>query len=889
MATYKLIGQRFLRRYTAAESTPVYASAVEAQKIVNELCGVPWLASDVRTAMMTSHSDEKDESGVSGLDSNVANRESFDAALFCAGHVGGKHRAYANAAVYRYALPDGTLPDLTSLVASITSDPYNEAGARIAIMTNSTGEIPTSCNICRTGDAHLEGVAPRTTRTVGGTDYWYPTTAAAEFSSLALPLQKYLFVFVLMESYSTVRGNWIEGCSYMTKNEITITTSAAVPGWTDGATIDLWAAAPTTHTYNVVKDGVYPDLLSGISGVETIQLQRTGDVLASNYNPPTVKGTDGLRKLSAGAFAKLLDIPAASITCITPFGGMISDSRWDIVAIGGTFDGGTFAEIPGIYLYSVQSGQILENITLDRSDLQVPSSLKSFAADHGGFACVSAAPYLNDEAAWCLMVVGKDGVTYTTEDTTRGSGWAPAIGLKWIGDTLRLEAIFPGSLYDLKSALGVTDPDDVVVSVPVQNWLNGNCFATVAALKRATNKVHVVGMAFYYERNFYGNVVIQSKTYQAAQFPVVGTVSAISGLVNTNDNSTHDLIAVCGELTSVGSVSVTNCAVIRGWLDTDHTVARPAFDQNITPSTYHNFKIFAGIANEEAARDYVITGEFTSLGGDTAFAKIALVSPSTGTVRAVPHPDADTVAAKIALNDELTGCIWHAETPEETPGWSQYEHLHPDVTDAQSAIGLRQLYARLYRGGLRKMSIGALNLGGVRPGALFTVRGDTITVPTGESTSEDVPTWQLTLARLCVAFAAPKAFAARKVKLDWTALSAATAGSKLNVWIRRGVYVDQYPEITDPRIYTAEAKSVDGWQLVGVIDAAGSTSATFDIDPITDDVVSLMFTAFVNLDGLNPSANMTLPQGIGTANIDGVNTSVSGLTSGWKPDITLLG
>ena len=32
MATYKLIGQRFLRRYTAAEPTPVYASAVEAWK-----------------------------------------------------------------------------------------------------------------------------------------------------------------------------------------------------------------------------------------------------------------------------------------------------------------------------------------------------------------------------------------------------------------------------------------------------------------------------------------------------------------------------------------------------------------------------------------------------------------------------------------------------------------------------------------------------------------------------------------------------------------------------------------------------------------------------------------------------------------------------------------
>ena len=212
MATYKLIGQRFLRRYTAAEPTPVYASAVEAQKIVNELCGVPWLPSDVKTATMTSHTEEKDKSGVSGLDANVANREGFDAALFCAGHVGGEHRAYANAAVYRYVLPDGDLPNLTSLVASITSDPYNAAGARIAVLTNSTGEIPTSCAECRTGDAHLEGVAPRTVRTVDGTDYWYPAIADADFSGLEVPLQKYLFVFVLMESYSTVRGNWLEGC-----------------------------------------------------------------------------------------------------------------------------------------------------------------------------------------------------------------------------------------------------------------------------------------------------------------------------------------------------------------------------------------------------------------------------------------------------------------------------------------------------------------------------------------------------------------------------------------------------------------------------------------------------------------------------------------------------
>lgn len=233
MATYKLIGQRFLRKYTADESTPVYAASTDAQKIVNSLCKLPWERSKVASAEMTSHQNDE------GLDKNVERREHFDAALFCAHHEDGRHRAYANAAVYRFVLPTGAaLPNLSRLVASITSDPYNSAGARVAILTNSTGEIPMDCATCRAGDAHLEGVAPRTVRTVSGTDYWYPTTADAAFTGLSLQLQKYLFVFVLMESYSTVRGNWLEGCSYATENLFEIETDAAVSGWTDGATID---------------------------------------------------------------------------------------------------------------------------------------------------------------------------------------------------------------------------------------------------------------------------------------------------------------------------------------------------------------------------------------------------------------------------------------------------------------------------------------------------------------------------------------------------------------------------------------------------------------------------------------------------------------------------
>lgn len=246
MASYKLIGQRFVRKYTEPKSSPTYNAALQAQAIVDSLCEVPWEKVRASNASMAYHTDEDVGIGdekISGFDMNVRIRDEFDAALFCAGHSGGQHRAYANAAVYHYVLPDGTLPKLTKLTAKVTSDPYNSAGARIAILTNATGEIPTNCNVCRTGDAHAEGVAPRTVASNGN---WFPTMADCVFSAsaaeneVALPtgglqLEKHLFLFVLMESYSTVRGNWLEGCSYI-KNLVEIETNASVTGWTDGET-----------------------------------------------------------------------------------------------------------------------------------------------------------------------------------------------------------------------------------------------------------------------------------------------------------------------------------------------------------------------------------------------------------------------------------------------------------------------------------------------------------------------------------------------------------------------------------------------------------------------------------------------------------------------------
>ena len=290
MASYKLIGQRNLRKYTEAKTSPVYAAAVEAQIIVDSLCGIPWKKVAARDATMTYHTEETvaeiDGQKINGLEMNVRIRDEFDAALFCGDHSGGQHRAYANAAVYHYVLPDVTLPKLTKLTANVTSDPYNSAGARIAILTNATGEIPTNCNDCRTGDAHADGVAPRTVASNGN---WFPTMADCVFSATpgegetALPsgglqLQKHLFVFVLMESYSTVRGNWLEGCSFI-RNLISIETDSAVPGWTDGETYDLTESA-VGSSFNILANGVLPRIPAGaFSGVRACEIRTDGNLV----------------------------------------------------------------------------------------------------------------------------------------------------------------------------------------------------------------------------------------------------------------------------------------------------------------------------------------------------------------------------------------------------------------------------------------------------------------------------------------------------------------------------------------------------------------------------------------------------------------------------------
>lgn len=272
MAKYSLIGGRFVRKYTERDTSPVYAAEAQARKIVEKFCDVPWSASSISSARMAYHTEEPvDDKQTSGLDKNVEIRDAFDAAMFCAEHKGGQHRAFANAAVYRYTMPDDAVGKrVFDFAIKVTSDPYNSQGVRLHVWTSATGEIPSNCHILRGENSSGEiiedgstatGVVPREVRIKNGSEYWYPKTEIVNISPVGgIVLQKHLFIFVGLESYATVRGNWLEGSAFI-ENEVEITTETKIGSYVEGTRISCLGAS-LSNAYVQAKSYKKDDIVS---------------------------------------------------------------------------------------------------------------------------------------------------------------------------------------------------------------------------------------------------------------------------------------------------------------------------------------------------------------------------------------------------------------------------------------------------------------------------------------------------------------------------------------------------------------------------------------------------------------------------------------------------
>jgi len=935
MATYKITGSRYLRQYTEASPSPMYAANVQAEAIVRSFCELPWTLSQVKKAQMTYHTDDVvDVEGTKGYDKNAEIRETFDAAMWCSTHSGGMHRAYANAAVYRWTLPDDAVGStVSSLKVRVTSDPYNSAGVRLHLFTNSTGDIPMSCRTLRGEDAlgviiddgtTAAGVAPRTTKTIDGKAYWYPTAADVTIEPTGgLTAQKYLFLLIALEDYSVVRGNWIEGSAFI-DNLVELVTSAAVTGWTDGETYDLSTPPSYAHEYKVAVDGVYPCVLDGDSGVKSITLQKNGDPLVVEH----VEGLYSLKLLKDGIFTDFLNVRSDQITAIHKTTMYYSGTAYnDYLVIGGTFSSGTFEEVPGLYLYNLSTDSWVPSQSLGDG---VPSEVGELHSVHGGIIGCNFIFFGTDYATIGVHLIAKDGTTFKNTNS-----W-------WNANNVQSYAPYPGNCPAFFINRVVHDrfkctpwpsanfPPNIIVS-NLHDW-DGGILENKSVIKMG-------GVYFSNQSSrLSGAAAICIAVANEDFSTVVNMVLAISGVGASTGNvpalfssyywsladltgTVYDILAVGRYIIIVGNQSnfisfryngfSLNGGNFDNGLLTDTSNGSGSYTTSgITPSDHTNdhIKLFPSFARTGVDNDviFLISGDFTFSINNSVIEKLALahLSNSTVTFSQVDLPNDYSTPAIAAWNyDKQHVCLG-----VNSDAYAYYGHVHTDITLGQVVIGIRTLYATMYRSKLLKIAMADVKalMQGARPGAIFTIRGDTLTVPTGRGVNVGVPTWQLTVSNLVVPFAMPTAWKAQKLRLSWTTAPTYTAGSKINCWIK-SEYVDGNPQLADPAIYDASKNTVNGWQLLGsfspdaTISGVSGYAVDFDLDSVdwngtTGRTASLLLTAYINLDDVNPEAGSgggsdtpSLPQGVGTANVNAVTGAITDLDTGFRPDITLFG
>ena len=353
-----------------------------------------------------------------------------------------------------------------------------------------------------------------------------------------------------------------------------------------------------------------------------------------------------------------------------------------------------------------------------------------------------------------------------------------------------------------------------------------------------------------------------------------------------------------GALEKVGGVSCRNCAIITIESGTV-SVSVPSFANNITPDTYVNFAVVPKtpkvvdstgvvVATEEG---YNVTGSFASLGGVSAHGFATIDESGTVTVGDLVVGTSQIMSIAGAMYIAGDGLFFTGmEYALMNVVWA--DDIPSGVSETQSCIGLRELYERLYDGKMFDVAMGSKE----RNGAGFIVESTTQAVNVlddGDIEEQSVPVWKMSLSSLLVPFSVPVAFKARRLRLDWSDwLGSATSGCKFNVWMKRDAWITDGPAETlkKPTIYDATAQAVDGWELVGVIDATQGTSATFELSKVLEGyVATLLFTAFINLDRVNPSSSTATEYGTTGFSADIIENAVEGLQYLWKPDITLIG
>lgn len=877
---YRIHGSRFLRKYTAVDKSSCYAYMADVRKIANSLCKVPWemVRGDV-AATNTIHTEE-------GLDWNAPERDRFDAAEWCGEHSEGYHRAFAQAACYAFKLPDSAVGTaIEKIRVNVTSDPYNPYGARIAAMTSDNLDIPMDCTTVREGevfrapDAQGLGAAPRifVRNEKTGNETWYSNNEIVELvPSEALAAKKYLLVFVCLENYNRGRDGWIEGSSYI-DNDVELTLAAACSDLVADELNDLGCA--DSSGWQILKDGFLPPRAvtkagegggsvvceTGVRFMTTMNdgtdcagknvSHEVGGMIANEDGTKFWKDGYGINAVFPHPIEQVFDV-----TCDWAKVYLDDVSHWQtdqIIAVSGQ---GADCLFPEIGVGMCESGKSQSSYKYTGLN----SSLVSAANSYG-----ITAVYVKARAS------NPSGYNYPLDVYifTKGGGSLQPVGtLTWNFQHSEARSFSGNTSYSFDSSLKVdfavpyfTTPYVYQFGNPV-SAVNG-----VALLRVASGKItEVGGMA--------------GTSFPSAGIPFVGSVSSIHAAV-LDSTSTSLRFVVSGELTSVNGVACKNCAYVEVSSSGVVSVSRPYFDAGLDVDDGSSLDVV-----RMGTDKWVVAFSGAATYDDVEYHGVVII----GVSGVDPNGSQNKKSATLADDAHCIVCggygigsglvVPYGERMY-TGSYSGYRTQVEDASPAEIVNGLRHLFARFERGDMvappesgtaSYQSFAGRN--GRRCGVAFSlyVGTDNLAVPTanGGTTNKPVKFFGLGSSALVVPFSHNGSEKYSKLRLDWSRCGVFMSNeARVNVWFKAGHLSDEYPSCSNPALYTASAKTVDGWSLVGTFKPAGGSTADFDFDSQSYRYGSFLLTAFVDVSGIKATDDLQQFYGLGKMTHNLVNIS----------------
>ena len=880
MSTIKLPFKRFVRQVSAGQALSKYGYISIMEANGEALKSADWKEAKAATGSLTvnqlSKTDGKtDDSGqYTQLPTFTVYLDSKYDAFVQAGDAVSKMGTlcgYAGMVAYRFTLPTTNPGAITSFKVGIQRDRYLRAGVRVAAQLSDSAEPSGDWSVIR-GEASGSIVSPSTAPGEGVTGVtsfgflgqtYTPyllagraalgeiTFDAETFPALSTAANyTYLWVYISPEDFA---GYWDMYNEEEARHYYIEGSAALVPASTD-FTFSTAAVSPEPAvSFELVRGGVVPSFETGptLSPVFQCTVTKNGDPI--DYN--SIKQ---LAALVAGSGGTVVGVKAS------PF-----HTHAQIAVIYGYGFKGTWTDLPGLVLMDV----IHRELMYFNTTIGLAESMKQLIADgvQGVMDCLVTA---SNHIVPLFGQIGHQNPPLSVDGSvSKFATFADErfiCGIQLTFDSANDYAITGGAPSTASSAQ--FSEEHLGCKSVRQN--NGSMFV-------ATDEGIVPTDQWIYR---------QSHPEFVAKHPAVPFVGTVRGLEYCDPTAVLPMqvesgaqwcFFVWGELTSVGGVPCSRCAFVTyhtNPADTTaytYTVTVPDIDSDQSwPELGEAWSVAPQLSSATAANGgSAIAADYSSFmvcgcvdGGPRRFVTgVWYVTKYDETLvggREIPH------MGVVGLSSGYGGYF---------PATISTEDASVPITDA--AAGLRALFGRF-----KADKFACVPDVTAQIGAAFCVSWKECQL---KSSGVRIGSWQISCAALVVPFGCP-AFGAKEVTFDWTGWTGArTTGTRFHVWLARGKYTVAPSELAYHGVWGSGPAA--GLEYVGEIDPTGAaTTATLAFGrPLDDEVATLVVTASVSIDQVNPSTSPVLPIGASTLTVNMADASLENADTAFLPDITL--